>query len=425
MSSTTARATRPTFPDAVLRVANALPDGSVRAGLAGAEAAVFSWLCVVVPAVATYVATAAAPALGDATWLQAAAIGSGVWRLAHGGALAVSGASITLVPLGLTALAVAMVALSLRRARVLTGTGVVGAAVGYTAVAVLLASLPPSAAGGPGRTVLGASAVGVVGALLGQRRGGSRLVLPAAVRAYVLRLPAELRAATAAGLRGAAIAGATLAGLGVLLLGTSLVVGSAALLETVSALRADALGVAMILLASALLVPTVAVWAVSWSAGPGFAVGDGTLVAPEQVVVGPLPAFPLLAGLPGPSPIGSWTVFLVVLAGAGTGWFLHRRAAQPRLLGSTGSALVAALVCAAGAFLLGAAASGSVGPGRMTQVGPDPLALAGAVAAEVGLGAVLVVVLARSDSVSFVRMFVARCRGSLRALPGAVRRGRA
>lgn len=417
MSSTLTGQPRQRFGTAALRLRDSLPGGTLRAAVAGAEAAVFTWLCVVVPAVATYVATAAAPALGDATWLEAAAVGSGVWRLAHGGALATAGAVVTVVPLGLTALAVVMVAVSLRRARVLSGPAVVAAAGGYAAVAVVLASLSPAADGGPGRPALGALLVGATGALLGQRRSGGRVTLPSGLRADVRRVPGELRAATAAGMRGAAVAGAGLGALGVLLVVTSLVVANVALVEVFTTLRPDVLGVAMMLLASALLLPTVALWAVSWAAGTGFAVGEGTLVTPEHVVVGPVPAFPLLAGLPGPSPVGAWTATLVVLVGLGTGWFLHRRTPQRRLLGSVGSALVAAFACAGGAALLGVAAGGSAGPGRMAQVGPDPIALGVAVGAEVAVGAVVAVVLARPDTLALGRALVHRFGGAVRVLP--------
>ena len=89
-------------------MAHTSPDGASRALLAGVEAAVLGFLCLVVPAIASYVATAAAPALGDATWLDAAAVGSAVWRLGHGGLVSLAGVTITLVPLGVTALAVGL-----------------------------------------------------------------------------------------------------------------------------------------------------------------------------------------------------------------------------------------------------------------------------------------------------------------------------
>ena len=44
--------------------------------------------------------------------------------------------------------------------------------------------------------------------------------------------------------------------------------------------------------------PNAIVWAISFTLGPGFAFGAGTMVAPTGAALGQLPAFPLLAALP-------------------------------------------------------------------------------------------------------------------------------
>src|SRR5690625_1463773 len=79
-----------------------LPHQWLRALVAGAEAAVLSWLVVVVPAIATYVATASSPELGSAHWEGAARVGTVAWLLAHGAAPSVAQATISVVPPGLT-----------------------------------------------------------------------------------------------------------------------------------------------------------------------------------------------------------------------------------------------------------------------------------------------------------------------------------
>ena len=61
----------------------------------------------------------------------------------------------------------------------------------------------------------------------------------------------------------------------------------------------------------------------SYLLGPGFAVGTGTLVSPAAVVLGPVPAFPLLAALPADGPAPALDGALVALPGAG-------RARSPR-----------------------------------------------------------------------------------------------
>ncbi len=422
MSTSTAARVRTILADVPARTLDAVPEGAGRALLAGVEAAVFAWLCVVIPAVATYVATAAAPALGDATWLEAAAAGSGVWRLAHGGALTVSGATVNLVPLGLSALAVGAAGLSMRRARVLTWPGIVSATLGYAAAALVLASLPSAAAGGPGRTALGAVLVGALGAVLAVRRGrGSLPPLSWELEVQLARIPRDVRDGLVAGTRGAGLAVLGLLGIGAVLVGVSLGVNHERFSASLAALRADGLGVVMLLIASLLLLPTVLVWAVAWVAGTGFAVGVGTTVSPDAVLLGPLPVFPLAAALPGTTPLAGWTPLAVVVLGLGVGWYLHARHLQERLWGSALTAVVAALGCGAVMWLLGAASRGSVGPGRMAEVGPDPLALALAVTVQVGLGAVALVLAARPDTVAFARRCWSAAWAATRSVPGRLR----
>jgi hypothetical protein len=422
MSTSTRARVRTILADVPARTLEAVPDGAGRALLAGVEAAVFAWLCVVIPAVATYVATAAAPALGDATWLQAAAAGSGVWRLAHGGALSVAGASVSIVPLGLSALAVGTAAFSLRRARVLTWPGVIAATLGYAGATLVLASLPPAATGGLGRTAAGAVLVGATGALLAVRRGRRSLPpLHWELEVQLRRIPREARSALVAGTRGAGMAVAGLLAVGAVLVLVSLGVHHERFSESLATLRAGALGVVMLVVACLLLLPTVLVWAVAWVAGPGFAVGVGTSVTPDGVIVGPLPVFPLTAALPGPSPLAGWTPLVVVAAGIGIGWYLHTRHLQDRLWGSAVSAAVAALGCGAATWLLAEASSGSVGPGRMAEVGPDPLLLAAQVTGQVGLGAIVLVLAARRDTVAFARRQGSRVWAATRGAPHRLR----
>ena len=59
-----------------------------------------------------------------------------------------------------------------------------------------------------------------------------------------------------------------------------------------------AVGAALLLLAQLAYVPNAVVWAISFTLGPGFAFGTGTVIAPTGSALGPLPAFPMLAALP-------------------------------------------------------------------------------------------------------------------------------
>lgn len=88
-----AMSTAPRVLDAPARQpARVLPEGWLRGLVAGVEAAVLGWLTVVVPAVATYIATAAAPVLGEASWPAAARTGTSLWLLGLGGPMTVPGA---------------------------------------------------------------------------------------------------------------------------------------------------------------------------------------------------------------------------------------------------------------------------------------------------------------------------------------------
>jgi hypothetical protein len=149
-------------------------------------------------------------------------------------------------------------------------------------------------------------------------------------------------------------------------------------------------GLALTVLQIALL-PTAVVWAAAWFTGAGFALGTGSSVGPLGTGVGPLPSLPLLGAVP--SDVGSYglaALLVPVLAGFGVGVASKLRG------GSDGGALallatsvVTGAVAGALLGLLSVAASGAIGPGRLTEVGPDPLQVAWRSAAEVGLAALL------------------------------------
>lgn len=418
--------TLPEPPTAIGRSRDTRPDGTLRAFLAGVEGSVFAWLCVVVPAVASYVATAAAPALGDATWLQAAAVGSALWQLAHGGAVTAGDVMVTLVPLGVSGLALALATLSMRRASLTTWTGVLSATLGYAVAALLLASLPPAQLSGLAGAAAGAVVLGGAAAVLAvTRRRGVLPPLPEDLYRQVMRVPREVRSVLVAGGRGAGAVSGTLLALGALFVVVSVVANHTGVSAALDGLRVDGFDVAMLLVATVLLVPTAAVWAVGWLAGTGFTIGAGSVFSPETAVTGPLPAFPLLAGLPGPSPVGGWTAALVVLVGAAAGWYLHLRAPQSRLWASATTAVVTALGTGLVFAVLGSAASGSVGPGRMAEVGLDPGAMALRLTGLVALGCLAVVVAARPDTLATARRGLVRSRDAARAVPGRLSRSRA
>ena len=134
-----------------------LPRNWLRAVAAGAEAAVLTWLLAVLGALVTYVATAAAPGLGDATWASTAAVGTGWWTLALGGRIPVEEGTVSLAPLGITLLAAVLLRGAARRMAVDT---LAGAAIAAGSFAVAVAALGRGAGRGSGTHVAGALAVG-------------------------------------------------------------------------------------------------------------------------------------------------------------------------------------------------------------------------------------------------------------------------
>ncbi|MFL6130039.1 MAG: DUF6350 family protein, partial [Mycobacteriales bacterium] len=150
-----------------------------------------------------------------------------------------------------------------------------------------------------------------------------------------------------------------------------------------------------------LLLPNAALWAVAYAAGPGFAVGVGTGISPFAAVLGPVPAFPLLAALPqdgSPPPAVRAVLLLPVLAGVAAGVVLVRSlppepattdGARHRMLPAAGWGLVAGLAAAVALTLLAAVAGGRLGDGYLAAVGPSPWQVALALALEVGAPAAI------------------------------------
>src|SRR5690606_25003261 len=168
--------------------------------------------------------------------------------------------------------------------------------------------------------------------------------------------------------------------------------GYAQVIRLYQTLHSELLGGVVLTTGQLAFVPNIVVWVASWFVGPGFALGVGSQVSPLGTAVGPLPAIPLLGALP-PGELAFGYVGLAVPVVAG---FLAATAVRPALVRAIGdgsrlawSALVAVAGGVAGGLLLGvlaAASAGGLGPGRFSQVGPDPLAVGLAAALEIAIG---------------------------------------
>ena len=152
-------------------------------------------------------------------------------------------------------------------------------------------------------------------------------------------------------------------------------------------------------------VPTLLIWACSWLIGAGFSVGTGTVFAPDRVVAGPVPRLPLLGLVPSTplSSVGLWLP-LVVTAGAMVAAWRRRAVLNAlRVRYALSAAGLAALLVAGGVGLLCLAASGSVGPDRMSSVGPLVLYTVILVFVEVGVGLAAMAVLAHPYTRTWAR----------------------
>jgi hypothetical protein len=174
-----------------------------------------------------------------------------------------------------------------------------------------------------------------------------------------------------------------------------MVAGYAQVIRMYETLHTEVLGGVVLTAAQLAFVPNIVIWAASWFAGPGFALGVGSQVSPLGTVVGPLPAIPVLGALPaGDLAFGFIGLAVPIIAG-----FLAGAAVRPAVVRALGDrprfaafAIVTLLGGLFGGLLLGllaAASAGAIGPGRFSEVGPDALAVGVASAIEFAIGIAL------------------------------------
>lgn len=258
--------------------------------------------------------------------------------------------------------------------------------------------------------VFGLSAA--AGALVTEwREAGAGLV--ARLRDRVEATPHQWGEVPALAVRGTAAVLVGLLGAGALLVVVALVLRGGEVIALFESGHMDALGATVTTLAQLAYLPTLVVWAISFLAGPGFAIGTGTAVSPAGTQLGVVPGIPLLGVIP--ESVSSWLLLLAlvpVALGAFAGWIVRSRLVSSsgdhsgvdpgdepgdsrEQEGGEGEPIAARLVLtlaiaalsAAGAALLAFLASGSLGPGRLADVGPQPGQVALTVGLEVLVGA--------------------------------------
>jgi len=230
----------------------------------------------------------------------------------------------------------------------------------------------------------------LVGALVGAWRVGDDGPVDA-LRGWIERMPSAWASVPGLAVRGLAITTLGLVAVGGVVVLAGLIARASQVIGLYQASNADGIGATVIALGQLLYLPTLILWAMSFAAGPGFALGTDTAVTPAATQVGALPGIPVLGAVPDST--SSWLLLLVLLpvaVGALTGWMLRSRMPQTTGPEPLGPRLVLALSVAALTGGMGALAavvsSGSIGPGRLADTGPQPGPLALALGLEVLVG---------------------------------------
>ncbi|HLK74460.1 MAG TPA: DUF6350 family protein [Streptosporangiaceae bacterium] len=301
-----------------------------------------------------------------------------LWLVAHHVGVTVPGAGrIGMLPLGLVLLPGSLLALAGRwvvHAGAVTrlrhvGYAAVALALPYTLLAGALAVACRSSQAAPSlwQAVVASFLLAFVAGGLGAARAlapWSRLarLMPARPRSVILGMLGASALLTAAG---AALAGASLAA------------HLAQFKAATGALAPGAAGAALLLLAQLAYAPNAIIWAVAYVLGPGFAFGAGTVVAPTGSALGAVPAFPLLAALPGGTRTSgpAWLTVLLLatpyLAGVFAGVVTVRVTPTPVIEAAALWGLAAGAATGALAGLLAAFSGGPLGDGRLASVGPS------------------------------------------------------
>lgn len=361
----------------------------VMAGLAALVTAATGWVLVTGFCVLGWITV---PQIKVVSVLQ---LGTQGWLLVHGVPAALPGAQLSIMPLGLTALVIA-VGLGLLHQAVVHSpappvdqlgmrTARMGAVFGIVYVVVLTIARSMIDVGQAGQS----SMIGAIVLVFGLGLLGSARALK-----WSPRLPLWLRAGGLAVVAGVCVLLAT----GAVVVITALISGRDRIVLVHDALQPGTLGGVMLMLGQLAWLPNFILWGGAWSVGAGVQLGLDTVISPAQSWVGMLPAIPVLGAVPPAGPMARvqllWLLggvlagvaAAVVLVGA-----LQRAAAQrDRVLGIDLAAIFGALAgasCGLVFTLLQIPATGDLGSVRLVNLGakldtllvmaPSTLGLAG------------------------------------------------
>ncbi len=319
-------------------------------------------------------------------------IGTDAWLLAHGSTMTTGDARITAVPLGLTLL-VAYVAFRAARAAAASsdaddlatvglGTVVLAGTYGIVALAAAIMATAPGAQPSLAHAFVGGTVIGAIA-------GGAGLLVGSRLATTMWWSRGEDVRAVLLGAVGTVLLLVVLSALAV---ATSLIWNASAAANVLTGLRPDAADGVMSVLLLAAIAPNLLLLGCSYLLGPGFAMGVGTTVAPAEVVLGPVPAVPVLAALPAEGAGSGWATALLavpVIVAAVAAVLTFRLHPTRSWTSATLRAVLAAVLAAVTLATLVRTAGGSIGPGRMTQIGAPTLELLAVATPTFATGAVL------------------------------------
>ena len=212
--------------------------------------------------------------------------------------------------------------------------------------------------------------------------------------------------------RAAVVAFVALVGLGAVLLGIGILAGWSQIVATYQELHAGAVGDTAVTLLQLGFLPNLVIYAIAWSTGAGFSFGAGTSVGLTSSDAGTLPMLPILGAVP--ESMGSFgLVGLLVPLGAGAiaGWWFLREGEDhldewvalkvpfrplSALISAVVLGMMTGIMTSFGALWLGWISYGSLGIGRFTEVGAEPLTFAAHTALTVGAGVTFGMLLSRA-----------------------------
>jgi hypothetical protein len=262
-----------------------------------------------------------------------------------------------------------------------------GVCYGLIAAGAAWLSRTPTTSFEPLRAFVTLGSFGAVFAILGAVRHAR------AGRALGRRIPLVVRDAVRSGFVAVVLIVAAGAGAA----GVALAVHGGTAAELLGSYHAGFLGQAGITLLCLSYLPNLAVWGSAYLLGPGFAMGADTLVSPGEVLIGPIPAVPVLAGLPsGPlTGIGPALLGIPLAAGICAGLLLMRRR-QTEWASVIGAAVLAGPVAGVLLQLATFAAAGALGSGRLVGLGAVTWWVGGLTAIVVAVGCLVAAIAIRA-----------------------------